>query len=327
MNKHLSGYRSSDLTVYPDLGYIENSQGDNQRLGPVNMRVLTYLLEHQGKVVSRNELFDNIWTNQTVSDDTLTRSVSDIRANLAKLSTQGPFIETLPKRGYRWKQEVNPVEPDNTAPSTEASVEASVEVEADVETDVQADVQADVDASVDTEIETKAEVSPQDWRRTFGQFAMATLGLGSAFVLLASVAVWGIASLFPEHKMRIVVLPTQVVPSQTQSPEHRAMANEYHSALVAQLVANEGVQILAKSAVDVQPNNPFPYYYQKFGVYWLVESQVSLSGGRYRITTTLVDARTAIVSAMEVSEVSGGRKDLQAISQRYVQGLQALLQK
>src|SRR5690606_16906441 len=61
------------------------------------------------EVITRAELFDAVWPNQTVSDDVLTRAVSVIRSQLTKLDPTTKFIETLPKRGYRWIEPVNPV--------------------------------------------------------------------------------------------------------------------------------------------------------------------------------------------------------------------------
>ncbi|MDX1562991.1 MAG: winged helix-turn-helix domain-containing protein, partial [Gammaproteobacteria bacterium] len=90
------------LRICPALGQVATSRGETIRLGPVNMKVLALLLDRAGRVVSRGELFDTVWSNQVVSDDALTRSISDIRAELRQLSGRDDWIETLPKRGYRW---------------------------------------------------------------------------------------------------------------------------------------------------------------------------------------------------------------------------------
>jgi DNA-binding winged helix-turn-helix (wHTH) protein/TolB-like protein len=100
-----SVFRSGDLAVYPRSGQIE-IQGKVVSLGLVNMQVLVTLLEYGGEVVSRAEIFDRVWKNQTVSDDTLTRCISEIRTQLGRYSSHSKLIETLPKRGYRWVPEV-----------------------------------------------------------------------------------------------------------------------------------------------------------------------------------------------------------------------------
>ena len=93
---------AGDLTVDSETGEVRNSLGKTVRLGPVNMRILALLASRTGEVVSRKELFEAAWKNQTVSDDALTRCISDSRAALGEISDDRQVIETLPKRGYRW---------------------------------------------------------------------------------------------------------------------------------------------------------------------------------------------------------------------------------
>jgi len=87
------------------------------RLGPVNMQVLVCLMQRSGQVVSRAELFDRVWPNQVISDDSLTRCISELRSLLASLSNQKQLIETLPKRGYRWLPKVSD-QPHPSHPTT-----------------------------------------------------------------------------------------------------------------------------------------------------------------------------------------------------------------
>ena len=108
-----SVFYSSDLTIFPNSGQVE-VQGEIVRLGLVNMQVLLVLLESDGAVASRADIIDRVWKNQTVSDDVLTRCISELRTQLGKHSSNGALIETLPKRGYRWVPVVsnNPIDAD-----------------------------------------------------------------------------------------------------------------------------------------------------------------------------------------------------------------------
>lgn len=93
-------YHSAGFTVYPQLGKIK--AGDELlSLSLINMKVLLVLLKSSGGVVSRAELFKRVWGKQIVSDDALTRCISDIRSLLGKYNNE-TLIETLPKRGYCW---------------------------------------------------------------------------------------------------------------------------------------------------------------------------------------------------------------------------------
>jgi DNA-binding winged helix-turn-helix (wHTH) protein/TolB-like protein len=96
----------ADLVVNPQLGRVEVN-GTVVRLGPVNMQVLVSLIEQQGRVVSRSALFDRVWENQVVNDETLTRCISELRNRLGQHSAEPMLIETLPKLGYRWVPEIN----------------------------------------------------------------------------------------------------------------------------------------------------------------------------------------------------------------------------
>lgn len=75
------------------------------KLSPLLTRIIELLLSHGDSLVTRQKLFDSIWPNQIVSDDALTRAMSDLRKSLAQFSEQ-KLIETLPKRGYRWLEPV-----------------------------------------------------------------------------------------------------------------------------------------------------------------------------------------------------------------------------
>ena len=71
------------------------------------MKVFELLVVRPNTAVTRRELFDHVWKDQQVSDDALTRSISDIRDALHELTGNRKLIETLPKRGYRWKVDVS----------------------------------------------------------------------------------------------------------------------------------------------------------------------------------------------------------------------------
>jgi DNA-binding winged helix-turn-helix (wHTH) protein/TolB-like protein len=101
MHNELNNYKTADLVIQADLGQVMIGS-ESIRLGPVNMKVLVLLVQNQERVVSRTILFDKIWKNQTVSDDTLTRCISDLRSKLGKYSSFNRLIITIPKKGYQW---------------------------------------------------------------------------------------------------------------------------------------------------------------------------------------------------------------------------------
>src|SRR5262245_14581372 len=72
--------------------------GGRAELRPKSFEVLRYLVEHEGRVVGKEELIKAVWPNVTVTDESLTRCISEVRRALGDGSQQ--IIKTVPKRGY-----------------------------------------------------------------------------------------------------------------------------------------------------------------------------------------------------------------------------------
>jgi adenylate cyclase len=72
--------------------------GGEIKLRPKSFEVLRYLAEHADQTVTKDELMAAVWPNVTVTDESLTRCVSDIRQAIGDHGQR--LIKTLPKRGY-----------------------------------------------------------------------------------------------------------------------------------------------------------------------------------------------------------------------------------
>ncbi len=66
------------------------------------LAVLRYLVEHPRRLVTREELFAAVWPDTYVSDGVLTLSIRELRQALGDDTQRPHFIETIPRRGYRW---------------------------------------------------------------------------------------------------------------------------------------------------------------------------------------------------------------------------------
>jgi TolB-like protein/Flp pilus assembly protein TadD len=73
--------------------------------------VLTALLEQPGRLITRDALQRRIWPDVSFIDSErgLNKAVNRLRTALGDLSAEPRFVETLPKRGYRW---IAPVVPE-----------------------------------------------------------------------------------------------------------------------------------------------------------------------------------------------------------------------
>ncbi|MBI3246228.1 MAG: AAA family ATPase [Deltaproteobacteria bacterium] len=66
------------------------------------LAVLCYLVEHPRRLVTREELFAAVWPDTHVSDGVLSLSIRELRQALGDDAQRPQFIETIPRRGYRW---------------------------------------------------------------------------------------------------------------------------------------------------------------------------------------------------------------------------------
>jgi TolB-like protein/tetratricopeptide (TPR) repeat protein len=67
-------------------------------LRPKTFEVLRFLIENGGRLVSRDEILDAVWRNVTVTEESLTHCVSEIRQALGDIDQH--IIKTVPRRGY-----------------------------------------------------------------------------------------------------------------------------------------------------------------------------------------------------------------------------------
>src|SRR5262245_21031211 len=99
-----------------DLDSFElRKQGLKLKLAEQPFRVLAVLLERPGQVLSREELREKLWGNDTFVDfdQALNKAINRLREALDDSAENSRFIETVPKRGYRF---IAPVE-NGSAPS------------------------------------------------------------------------------------------------------------------------------------------------------------------------------------------------------------------
>jgi len=75
-------------------------------LAPKVGETLRVLLEHHGMVVEKAELMREVWPDTTVEEIGLARNISQLRKALGDESEASGYIETLPKRGYRFVGEI-----------------------------------------------------------------------------------------------------------------------------------------------------------------------------------------------------------------------------
>ncbi len=71
-------------------------------LPPATVALIAYLATRDGRVVSRSELASTLWRDGGVENNTITQHVHLARMALRDLRKPHVFIQTVPKRGYRF---------------------------------------------------------------------------------------------------------------------------------------------------------------------------------------------------------------------------------
>jgi len=126
MNQHAKPvYRFGPFRY--DCGQRLLFRGD--KMVPLALKVaetLRVLLERHGAVVEKAELMREVWPDTTVEEIGLARNISQLRKALGDESESGRFIETLPKRGYRFVAEVLAIEPDSGSGARVSGIRASI---------------------------------------------------------------------------------------------------------------------------------------------------------------------------------------------------------
>jgi len=98
-------------------------EGVKLKFGGQPFQVLAFLLEHAGEVVTREELQKHLWPDTFVDvDHNLNTAINKIREALGDSAEDPHFVETLPKRGYRF---IAPVE-NRGLPAVEAKARSQV---------------------------------------------------------------------------------------------------------------------------------------------------------------------------------------------------------
>jgi DNA-binding winged helix-turn-helix (wHTH) protein len=129
-------FRLGPWTVRPRLGQIAGPGGE-RHLEPKVMGVLTCLAEHAGDVVTRDELVERVWEGRMVSDEVVSRCISQLRTRLGDTPREPEYIRTVPKIGYQLLKAVtwdeappaidDPTEPAPVAAPTAAKPPTRVE--------------------------------------------------------------------------------------------------------------------------------------------------------------------------------------------------------
>ena len=249
-------------------------QGFKVRLRGRPFDILALLLERPGEVVSREELRERLWTADTFVDfdHGLNTSVNRLREALGDTADNPRFVETLPRRGYRF-----------VAPVEWRSGRGLLESPAPV------DPPSATDASPTEGVATAAaEPSSKIGRQRLG------LAFAAGLLLAAlGLAVWLIKdrtrAARSSDQPRVAVLPFLNVSGE---PSQDYFADGMTDALIAELAQLDGLRVISRTSVMSYKGTrvSLPQIARDLGVDAVVEGSALQSGDRVRVTAQLIDA-------------------------------------
>ncbi len=107
LQQHTSVFRFGTYEVDPDSGELRKS-GIRIRVQQQPFKLLEILLKHPGEVVTREDLRARIWPDESFGDfdQAVNVAIAKLRGALGDSADNPRFIETIPRRGYRFVAEV-----------------------------------------------------------------------------------------------------------------------------------------------------------------------------------------------------------------------------
>jgi len=222
------------------------------------LQVLAALLSHAGDVVTREELRAQIWAADTFVDfdHSLHNAIARLREVLGDSAETPRYIETLPRRGYRFIAPVTPAEP--SSPSRPA------------------------------QSEQHAEVRLNKSRMLLAAAAIAFLALGSVFWLARRMPLRTSAA---PRLDSIAVLPLDNL---SGNPSEEFFVDGMTDQLITDLAKVGSLRVISRTSVMRYKGTrkSLPEIARELNVAAIVEGSVVRSGPRVRVTAQLIQAPT-----------------------------------
>ena len=238
------------------------------------MKLLQILLEHPRKVVTREELRSRVWPNESFGDfdQALNIAIGKLRSALGDSAENPRFIETLPKRGYRFIADVSVLDAGARPKMPES-------------------VAGDPPAPEPGHTLQGAGLAVAPKRRLW----LTGRVIGAlAFVLSLSIlSVWLFRSHGPAPAgiRSLAVLPLENL---SGDASQNYFADGMTDELITDLAQISALRVISRTSVMAYKGarKPLPQIARELNVDAMVEGTVLRSGDQVRITAQLIEAST-----------------------------------
>jgi len=243
------------------------------------LKLLEILLEHPGEVVTREQLRSRVWPNESFRDfdQALNIAIGKLRSALGD-STENPrFIETLPKRGYRFIADVSILDPGARPKRPESSGR-------------------DLPGSQENKTEPGHKLQGAGLAVTPKRRLWLTRRVTVALALVLSLLIF-FAWLFrsggrtPAGIRSLAVLPLE---SLSGDASQNYFADGMTDELITDLAQISALRVISRTSVMAYKGarKPLPQIARELNVDAMVEGTVLRSGDQVRITAQLIEAST-----------------------------------
>ncbi|MGA2002582.1 MAG: winged helix-turn-helix domain-containing protein [Terriglobales bacterium] len=247
-------------------------------LPPRVFDTLVVLAESQGRLLEKDELMDRIWPDSVVEESNLTQAIYLLRKTLQDGEAGARFIETVPKRGYRFVASVRSID----ARPSGSLVAAAEPVQSEA-------VPAAAATTVPTLAARDAGITAS------GRWIAPTLLLLALSVLAAALA----ARAFFRTKLAagrssahaIAVLPLQNL-SNDASQDY--FADGFTEELVTDIAQIRSLRVISRTSTMTYKgtHKSLPEIARELHVDLVLEGSVVRDGNRVRVTAQLINAPT-----------------------------------
>jgi TolB-like protein/DNA-binding winged helix-turn-helix (wHTH) protein/Tfp pilus assembly protein PilF len=241
------------------------------------LKLLEILLERPGEVVTREELRSRVWTDESFGDfdQAVNIAIAKLRSALGDSAENPRFIETLPKRGYRFIAEVSVVG-DNAHPKGRESVAPG----------------PPATGSMRKVRDAGLAISPVAPKRRLWPALLVIVA--SALVLsLVILSVWLFRSRVrpPTGIRSLAVLPLDNL---SGDASQNYFADGMTDELITDLAQISALRVISRTSVMAYKGarKPLPQIARELNVDAVVEGTVLRSGDQVRITAQLIEAST-----------------------------------
>jgi TolB-like protein/DNA-binding winged helix-turn-helix (wHTH) protein len=289
--------------------------GEVVPLEPKVFETLLALVEAAGRALTKDELLARVWRDAFVEEGSLTRNISTLRKALASDDNPQGYIDTLPRRGYRFQPVVARgsaarVQPA-TAPPTAPPAAPLTAAPATARSAAPDPAPGTVRAPAPIPVVVRPPEAPAGASRF--RWLIIAAGTVAALLVVAAAGAWWRSGDERARITSIAVLPLQNL---SGDASQEFFSDGMTEALISRLAQVSDVRVTSRTSVMrfKGASTPVPEIGRQLDVDAVVEGSVQRDGGRVRVTVQLIHA--ASDSHLWAKEFDGTLEDVLDLQRR-----------